>query len=129
MGQRTRWSGAERNAAYRFVAAMEVLNGRGSLNENLFSQRLAAHLGMPGTAGTDSHQTTDIGKAATYFERDIETERDLIEEIRAGRCWPVDLTRGVLTASPALHTVPDSLAVEWQATAERRAAFLAGHPA
>jgi hypothetical protein len=49
-------------------------------------------MGMPGTAGTDSHARSDIGRCATYFERDIETIEDLIEELRAGRFRPVDLT-------------------------------------
>jgi predicted metal-dependent phosphoesterase TrpH len=104
---------AERNPAYRFVSALEVLNGRGKLNENRFAQDLAANMGMPGTGGTDSHETSDIGKTATYFERDIRTERELIEELRAGRCWAVDLTRGGLTADALRYDVPEDLHRRW----------------
>ena len=49
---------------------------------------------MPGTSGTDSHAIGDIGKCATYFERNIEDERQLIEEIKAGRFYAVDLRTG-----------------------------------
>ncbi len=98
---------AERNPAYRLADAVEVVNGHGSPYENRFSEQLAARLRVPGTAGTDSHQASDIGKAATYFERDLRDERGLIEEVRAGRCWPVDLTRGALSDDPARHTAPD----------------------
>lgn len=114
---------AQRNGAYRYIAAMEILNGRGNLNENLFSQRLAEGMGMPSTAGTDSHALGDIGKAATYFERDIRNERELIEEIRAGRCWAVDLTNGSLTENAAHHSVPDDLDARWSSRDATRESF------
>lgn len=98
------------NPAYRLAHAIEVLNGHGSLHENRFSEQVARGLGRPGTAGTDSHQVSDIGKAATYFERDIRDERDLIREILAGRCWAVDLTAGSLTENAARHRVPSDIA-------------------
>jgi predicted metal-dependent phosphoesterase TrpH len=85
---------ASRNPAYQYVQALEELNGRGSDKENEFSRRLAGMMNLPGTAGTDSHAISDIGKCATYFERDIRDERDLIEEIKAGRFYAVDLRSG-----------------------------------
>ena len=88
-----------------------MINGHGSARENWFSEQLAVRLNLPGTAGTDSHQASDIGKAATYFERDIRDERELMAEIAAGRCWPVDLTRGALTDDPARHLIPDGAAI------------------
>lgn len=94
------------NPAYERVHAVEVLNGHGSLIENEFSEELARRLGRPSTAGTDSHQRSDIGKAATYFDRDVRNEDDLVCEILAGRCWAVDLTGGSLTENSALHAVP-----------------------
>lgn len=85
---------AGRNPAYEYCDALEALNGRGSDKENEFSRRLCERLEMPGTAGTDSHAIGDIGKCATYFEREIEDERQLIEEIKAGRFYSVDLRTG-----------------------------------
>ncbi len=78
-------------------------------------------MGMPATGGTDSHQITDIGKTATYFERDVHNERELIEEIRAGRMYAVDLSKGGLTEDPARHAVPDDLAGHWAELDEIRA--------
>ncbi len=82
---------ASQNPSYEYCCGLEELNGRGTEKENAFSRRLCDLMGMPGTAGTDSHSIQDIGKCATYFERRIEDERDLIRELLAGRFYPVDL--------------------------------------
>lgn len=82
---------ASQNPSYEFCCGLEELNGRGTEKENAFSRRLCDLMGMPGTAGTDSHSIQDIGKCATYFERRVEDERDLIRELLAGRFYPVDL--------------------------------------
>ena len=83
---------ASRNPAYRYCAALEAINGRGTDEENKFSQRLCELMQMPGTGGSDAHARTDIGRCATEFERRIETIEDLIEELKAGRFRPLDLT-------------------------------------
>jgi predicted metal-dependent phosphoesterase TrpH len=90
---------ASRNPAYKYVSAMEEINGRGSDKENEFSRRLIKMMGMPGTGGTDSHSIQDVGKCATYFEKQISDERELITEIRAGRYYAVDLRSGVAVRS------------------------------
>lgn len=85
---------ASRNPAYEFVSGLEIQNGRGSDKENEFSHRLAALMDLPGTAGTDSHAISDIGKCATLFDREIRDERELIAELKAGRFHAVDLRSG-----------------------------------
>ena len=87
-------SRASRNQAYRYCAALEVINGRGNERENEFSRRLCELMGMRGTAGSDAHARLDIGTCATYFERDIASIEELIEELQAGRFRPIDLTLG-----------------------------------
>jgi predicted metal-dependent phosphoesterase TrpH len=82
---------ASRNPAYQFCDGLEELNGRGSEKENAFSKRLCDMMGMPGTGGTDSHAIQDIGKCATYFEREVRNTRELIDELKAGRFYAVDL--------------------------------------
>ncbi len=89
---------ASRNPAYQYVAALEELNGRGSDKENDFSKRLAKMMDLPGTAGTDSHAISDIGKVATYFEKEIQDERELIAELKAGHYYAVDLRSGAPVA-------------------------------
>ncbi len=82
------------NPAYQFCQGLEEINGRGSEKENAFSKRLCDRMGMPGTGGTDSHAIQDIGKCATYFEREISDVRQLIVELQAGRFYAVDLRTG-----------------------------------
>ena len=83
---------ASRNPAYRYCLALEAINGRGTEEENKFSQRLCDLMQVRGTAGSDAHARTDIGRCATEFERRVETIEELIEELKAGRFRPVDLT-------------------------------------
>jgi predicted metal-dependent phosphoesterase TrpH len=87
---------ASENPAYKYVCGLEELNGRGSEKENAFSRRLCDRMGMPGTAGTDSHSIEDVGKCATYFERRIDDERDLIRELQTGHFYAVDLRSNVI---------------------------------
>ena len=85
---------ANQNPSYQYIAALEELNGRGSDKENEFSKRLCERMSLPGTGGTDSHAISDIGKCATHFDREIRDERELIEELKAGRFEAVDLRTG-----------------------------------
>ena len=121
---------ASRNPAYRFVIAIEVLNGRGSLDENEFSLRLRDQMHLPATAANDTHQHDEkdqqMGRAATYFEADIENEEQLIAALRSGRFWPLDLTKGKLTSDPQYHDVPSDVEARWAATAEARRALVEG---
>lgn len=87
---------AARNPAYQYCRGLEELNGRGSDKENAFAKRLCDRMGMPGTAGTDSHAIQDVGRCATYFERDVHDIRDLISELKAGRFYAVDLRARVV---------------------------------
>ena len=92
---------ASRNPAYVHCIALEALNGRGDERENRFSRDLCRRMGLPGTAGTDSHAVHDVGKIATSFEADrIETWQDLVREIQAGRFCAVDMTTGREYAVP-----------------------------
>jgi predicted metal-dependent phosphoesterase TrpH len=94
---------ATRNPAYQYCIGLEEQNGRGSDKENEFARRLCEMMDLPGTGGTDSHAISDIGKSATYFEKDVHDERELIEELKAGRFYAVDLRSGKpVPARPSL---------------------------
>jgi len=73
------------NPIYRMVDAVEVFNARGSERQNAFSAELAERLKLRDIAGSDAHETKDIGRAATFFERKLTTLQELIAELKAGR--------------------------------------------
>jgi len=66
------------------VDAIEIRNSRVTEKENEVAQQVCQRLGLPGTAGSDAHHLDDLGTWVTVFEKDIETETDLIRELRAG---------------------------------------------
>ena len=76
---------AVENPLYRTVDAVEVFNARGLERENAFSRDLADRLNLRGIAGSDSHEVKDIGRAATFFEREVSNLQELIAELKAGR--------------------------------------------
>ncbi len=79
VGQACTWK------VFDFVDAIEIRNGNDSPEESDMAAQVAARLGLPGTAGSDAHEVDEIGKWTTDFEREIENERQLVEELRAGR--------------------------------------------
>ncbi|MPZ22139.1 MAG: PHP domain-containing protein [Dehalococcoidia bacterium] len=87
---------AGRNKAYEFVAGLEIINGRGTPQENSFSNELARRMGMRGSAGTDSHARRDIGACATEFSRNITTIGEFIEELHGWRFAGVPLREGLV---------------------------------
>lgn len=79
------------NPAYRHVCAMEAHNGRGSERENAFARTLVEKLGLPGVAGSDAHDVSDVGRCATEFEETLTGADDLIAALRSGLFRPVVL--------------------------------------
>jgi len=88
------------NPAYGVVHAIESHNGRGTPRENAFAAALCDQVGSNfhsspftlhssgRTAGSDAHQSSDIGACATEFDVPITGLADLIAELRVGRCRP-----------------------------------------
>jgi predicted metal-dependent phosphoesterase TrpH len=72
----------------RLVDAIEVLNGGNSPEENVFALEVAGVLGKPGVGGSDAHSHQGIGIHTTVFERTLDSESDLLRELRAGRFYP-----------------------------------------
>ena len=89
--------------------AVETLNGRATEREREFSMELAHRLGKAGAGGSDAHDASQVGRAATRFEVRIAHLEDLIREIRAGRfeavapategCGEVLATRGTVAGN------------------------------
>ena len=68
-----------------FVDAVEIGNGKLSPEENKMARKVAEKLGLPGTGGSDAHRVDEIATWITVFEKDIEDENELLQELHAGR--------------------------------------------
>ena len=84
------------------VVAVEALNGGSRKGEDeRVAAMMAAH-GYAGVGGSDAHLVSFIGTVATAFDADIRDMDDLVRELRAGRCRPVDFRpQRTPAASPA----------------------------
>ena len=68
-----------------FVDAVEIGNGKLSPEENNMARKVAEKLGLPGTGGSDAHRVDEVGTWVTVFEKEIESEIELVQELHAGR--------------------------------------------
>jgi len=77
-----------------FVDAVEIGNGKLSPEENDMARKVAEKLGLPGTGGSDAHRVDEIGTWVTVFEKEIESELELVQELHAERFKAVQGARG-----------------------------------
>ncbi len=68
-----------------FVDAVEIGNGKLSPDENDMARKVSEKLDLPGTGGSDAHRVDEVGKWLTVFEKEIQNERELVQELHAGR--------------------------------------------
>jgi predicted metal-dependent phosphoesterase TrpH len=74
----------------QFIDAIEVGNGKLSPDENDMARKVSEKLGIPGTGGSDAHRIDDVGKWLTVFDKEIQDENQLVEELHAGRFRAVE---------------------------------------
>ena len=77
---------------FSLADAVEVLNGGCIDRENRLAQEVTRYLGLPQTAGSDAHMPQEVGRYATLFEKDLESEEDMLVELQAGRFRPARRT-------------------------------------
>jgi predicted metal-dependent phosphoesterase TrpH len=65
------------------VDAIEVLNGGSSAEANRQGKELAKMLGLPGTAGSDAHQLSDLFSVCTKIEASLSVD-DVLAAIKRG---------------------------------------------
>ena len=80
----------ETKPALEGVLAVEALNGGSKKGEDARVQELIATYGYGAFGGSDSHLVSFVGICATEFEGDVRSMDDLVRELRAKRCRPVD---------------------------------------
>lgn len=70
------------------VTALEVWNGRYGPKAAAAAEELAAHLGLPGVGGSDTHRPEDIAGGGTLLPRRPESFADLKLMIACGEAKP-----------------------------------------
>jgi hypothetical protein len=76
----------------QFVDAVEIRNGRVTESENEVAGQVAEKLGLLKTAGSDAHEIGALGTWVTVFEKDLNTEADLLRELKSG-CFSIGTAR------------------------------------
>lgn len=67
-----------------FFASVEAVNGSDTRLQNMAASGLAHGFRLPGIGGSDAHTAAEVGRAATRFDRRIETQAELLEALHAG---------------------------------------------
>jgi predicted metal-dependent phosphoesterase TrpH len=70
---------------FHLADAIEVLNGGCIERENGLAREVAKVLGKPGVAGSDAHMPNEVGRYANIFEKELESEEDMLAEMRGRR--------------------------------------------
>lgn len=78
---------ASKRSIFKSVDAIEGFNGKSNEKENKLAQEVGAMLGMKLVGGSDAHKLEEIGRCVTIFENRLNTERDLIAELKSGRFY------------------------------------------
>ncbi len=75
---------------FKLVDAVEVLNGGSMPRENKFALQVARLHQLKTVGGSDCHSTSGIACFATQFEKELHSEEEFLEELHAGRMYPVE---------------------------------------
>lgn len=68
--------------------AIESINGRNTLTENLAAERWLRYYDLIACAGSDAHTPDEVGTVATRFFVPVRTRSDLITALKKKRCRP-----------------------------------------
>jgi predicted metal-dependent phosphoesterase TrpH len=74
-----------KRAVFQYVDGLEISNCKVTGPENDMARQVGECLGLLGVAGSDAHRLEEVGKCVMVFQKEIQGERKLIEELRARR--------------------------------------------
>ena len=83
--------------AFDDVSVVELVNAGGKPEENERAQELCERTGYLGTAGSDAHLASHIGRAVTEFKAHIRSEPELVDALLSGQFRPVYLEETAAT--------------------------------
>ena len=76
------------------VDAIEILNGETSQNANKLAQDLAKSMGLPGVAGSDAHQPSEVLTAYTEIQASLDVD-EILKAIKKGLVSTHSTTRSI----------------------------------
>ena len=89
------WSGLGRKNTLRIKPdAIETINSHSTSRDNAMARRLCEQMKLPMTAGSDSHETSTIGRAYVIVP-DSSSEDDALRAIRSGKAKVGGLSRNL----------------------------------
>lgn len=83
------WEKAMERPLFKWVDAVEVMNGKVTEKENRFASKVAAGLGLRVTGGSDAHAIGEVGVYATRFSEVIKDDDGLIKALQNGSYAPI----------------------------------------
>lgn len=81
------------------LAAIEVVNGRNTEEENRRAEISALKAGFNRVAGSDAHSIEELGRCPTDFSVPITSRDDLVRALKRGLCEPAP-TMNLLSSMP-----------------------------
>jgi hypothetical protein len=76
---------ASKRPIFQSVDAIEAFSGRTMEKESNLAQEVSRQLGLKVVGGSDAHSVSEIGRCVTIFDNNIDSEAELITELKAGR--------------------------------------------
>jgi predicted metal-dependent phosphoesterase TrpH len=70
------------------MTSIDAVEGRNGRHRDMYNQpalEMAARYSLKTTGGSDAHTVDEIGTCVTVFERNITTDAELLNELKAGR--------------------------------------------
>ncbi len=92
----------EQGEEFNEVSIVEIINAGSKPEENERAEALCRSARLLGTAGSDAHLASHIGRAVTEFSADIQTEPQLVEALLSGQFRPIYIAETAQDATAAV---------------------------
>ena len=69
------------------ITSIDAVEGRNGRNKDIYNQpalEMAARFNLKDTGGSDAHAVDEIGTSVTVFDRNVSTDEELLNELKAG---------------------------------------------
>ena len=83
---------AGQHPVFSLVDAVEVANGGTVDKENRFAMKVAQHLSLQVTGGSDAHSLHGVGHCITVFEGEVTNQEEFMQALREGNFYPAVLS-------------------------------------